>query len=202
MNVLKDLSNSCANSLLFEAYLDRLIGETFPDKDGESIACTIAGSVLENQEAMEILGQMLAESNWESDPKPMSQILVEIIGYFPLKYRSPLLNQLEFSQREIQVSTVLASFRSRPPFIQWLHLIRFIMPRRLQLDVFIPCVEEITEDFYIAESECDTSWQRRWVCLAFSVRCVWLVLDLFRAVVADQTVGHVVRFFKMNPPSC
>jgi hypothetical protein len=76
-------------------------------------------------------------------------------------------------------------------------LLSFLLPKNTRERVFEPCRNELLEDFQRAKKY-RGKWESRWLCTCFTLRTVLLVLDCWRAMIADKALSF---FFKGVPES-
>jgi hypothetical protein len=76
-------------------------------------------------------------------------------------------------------------------------LLSFLLPRNTRERVFEPCRNELLEDFQRAKKY-KGKWESRWLRICFTLRTVLLVLDCWRAMIADKALSF---FFKGVPES-
>ena len=91
-------------------------------------------------------------------------------------------------------AAIRQSAREKAPF-NWprlWELLSFLLPRKTRERVFEPCRNELLEDFQRAKKY-KGKWETRWLWFCFTLRTALLVLDCWRAVVAEKALSLALK---------
>jgi len=102
--------------------------------------------------------------------------------------------------RRIRQLAAVSSAHHLPDFPRFWGLFSFVLCHETRERVFEPAYQDLLEDFAVAKRE-RGRWARRWICFAFGVRTMFMVIDCIRVGnlnrlgrFMDRLIRYVAQF--------
>jgi hypothetical protein len=64
---------------------------------------------------------------------------------------------------------------------------RFLLPNKVRKAIYEPSIEELKEDYILAQAELTGTWGRRWMVVCFTIRTINVVWQSLWACFSDKT---------------
>lgn len=109
--------------------------------------------------------------NWDADP---SNVNTPVILEVSAMRESPATLEVPAPVEAARVAKSTAQPHARA--LRLLELFQFVLPPKVQREVYEPAFNDLLEDFLIKARTYNTNWACRWLKLCFVVRAGWMVV--------------------------
>jgi hypothetical protein len=138
---------------------------------------------------LDVLGELHATGDAEADLRRTVEVAERFSREVVARLRDRVVTRLlEQDAAQTQSSSTMTECDSMPDFPRTWDLYAFLLPRKVRVEVFEPCQEELKQDFLLARRLCRTRDERRWLTFCFSVRTMILIGQSVQSWMGDRAI--------------